>query len=85
MTSAADTSFMFFDSANFNADLSGWDVSNVVNMGSMFNGATSFNADLSMWNVSIVTATNFMFSVGLQTSLQISLTGMFRTLLTWEV
>ena len=39
----------------FNADISNWDVGNVINMQYMFRHAQSFNQDLSKWNVSSVT------------------------------
>ena len=52
--------YMFFDAAAFDGDLSGWDVSNVENMGATFYG-TSFNGDLSEWDVSSVTTMEFMF------------------------
>jgi surface protein len=45
---------------SFNRDISGWDVSNVTNMGSisgrygMFDGAIYFNQDISGWNVANV-------------------------------
>ncbi len=59
-------SFVFyeldFDSPSiFNADLSGWDVSNVTNMSSMFLRAELFNSDLSGWDVSNVTEMAGMF------------------------
>jgi surface protein len=47
--------------AKFNADLSGWDVSNATNLSCMFNGCSSFNSDLSRWNVSNATDLSYMF------------------------
>ena len=58
---------LFYERADFNGDISRWDVSSVTNMNGMlggatsFNGdlmlvgATSFNCDLSQWDVSNVT------------------------------
>ena len=44
---------MFYGATSFNGDLSRWNVSNVVNMGSMFLGATSFNRQLGgAWSTS---------------------------------
>ena len=45
---------MFGGAANFNQDLSQWDVSNVTNMIGMFNDAVAFNQDISNWDVSNV-------------------------------
>jgi surface protein len=41
--------------ANFNQDISSWDVSNVTNMNYMFASGSSFNQDISSWDVSNVT------------------------------
>ena len=46
----------------FNGDISGWDVSQVINMESMFSAAESFNQDISKWDVSQVTSMKNMFS-----------------------
>lgn len=40
-----------FAAADWNEDLSGWDVSNVTDFAYMFNGSPAFNSDLSMWDV----------------------------------
>jgi surface protein len=40
--------------ADFNDDISGWDVSNVKNMNWTFSGSTSFNQPLEKWDVSKV-------------------------------
>ena len=48
-------------SANFNADISRWDMSSVTSTSYMFSGAQSFNGDLSNWDVSSVTDMNSMF------------------------
>ena len=52
--------FMFFDVADFDGDLSGWDVSNVENMVATFYG-TSFDGDISGWDVSSVNNMDSMF------------------------
>jgi len=49
----------------FNLDISGWDVSNVINMQNMFSlypRTTLFNQDISNWDVSNVTNMSNMFS-----------------------
>jgi surface protein len=51
----------FASCTNFNADISGWDMSNAENMQEMFFRASSFNQDLSAWNVSSVTNMKLMF------------------------
>jgi surface protein len=45
----------------FNADLSGWDVSNATDLSFMFHGCSEFNSDLSRWNVSNATNLSHMF------------------------
>ena len=40
----------------FNQDISGWDISNVIDISSIFLGATSFNQDISSWDTSSVTS-----------------------------
>jgi surface protein len=40
---------MFQDATGFNADIRGWNVSNVTDMSYMFLGALSFNVDISHW------------------------------------
>lgn len=52
---------MFKCANSFNADLSNWDVSNVIDMCYMFYYAMSFKSDLSKWNVSNVTDMTFAF------------------------
>ena len=47
--------------SEFNGDISGWNVSNVKNMGNMFRYAYSFKGDISKWNVSNVKNMNSMF------------------------
>ena len=51
-----------FITSPFNGDISGWNVSNVENMGKMFFGATSFNQDISKWDVSNVENMRSMFA-----------------------
>ena len=51
--------FLMFAQSDFNQDISGWDVSNVIDMSGMFSGS-AFNQDLSGWN--IISATNIMFA-----------------------
>ena len=46
------------DTGNMNS----WDVSSVINMGSMFIGASLFNQDIGNWDVSSVTNMGSMFS-----------------------
>ena len=46
---------MFSRATLFNANISNWDVSSVVDLSSAFEGASAFNQDLSLWNVSSVT------------------------------
>ena len=52
---------MFYD-ADFNGNISEWDVSNVTNMEEMFYLAESFNQDISDWDVSNVTDMHYMFA-----------------------
>jgi surface protein len=44
------------DTSLFNIDISGWNVSNVINMNGMFFGCKEFNQPLNDWNVSNVTS-----------------------------
>jgi len=46
---------------NFNQDISGWDVSHVVDMSNMFNGAEKFNQPIGDWDVSNVNSMFCMF------------------------
>ena len=52
---------LFFEVADFNGDISSWDVSSVTNMDGMFSDASSFNEDISNWDVSNVTNMSSMF------------------------
>ena len=54
-------SSLFFNKAEFNGNLSRWQVGQVTDMRSMFNGATSFDGDLSGWDVGQVTHMSYMF------------------------
>ncbi len=61
---ASNAEGMFAFTGLTNADLSGWDVSNITNFSNMFSNALSFNGDLSDWSFSTapfsgVTALNF--------------------------
>lgn len=61
LSQVTDMSEMFFQSGDFNGDLSGWDVSNVTNMNKMFYQCELFNQDLGTWDVSNVTDMAHMF------------------------
>ena len=52
---------LFINKAEFNGNLSGWQVGQVTDMRYMFFGATSFNGDLSSWDVGRVTDMYGMF------------------------
>ncbi len=58
---ATSLRMMFRDATTFNADLSGWDVSNITDMSFVFWGATAFNGDVTNWNVGNVTTMASMF------------------------
>ena len=55
LSGVADMTYMFFNTASFDGNLSGWDVSSVTHMTYMFLGASAFNGDISGWDVSSVT------------------------------
>jgi|GEM_PF-1233235 surface protein len=61
LSQVTDMSEMFFQSGDFNGDLSGWDVSNVTNMNKMFFQCLLFNQDLSNWDTGNVTDMAHMF------------------------
>jgi surface protein len=52
---------MFRDCESFDADVSGWNVSNVTDFCAMFRGCRAFNSDLSRWNVANATDLSSMF------------------------
>jgi len=52
---------MFYNSTYNHSGITGWDVTNVTNMGSMFFNDTSFNQNISGWDTSNVTAMDSMF------------------------
>ena len=56
-----DIEDLFSYAANFNQDISMWNVSSVTNISYTFSGATSFNQLLNNWNVSNVTNMESMF------------------------
>ena len=51
---------MFIEALNFNVDLSGWDVSNVWDLGRMFESCP-FNQDIGSWNLESAISTQKMF------------------------
>ena len=51
----------FSERTNFNEDISGWDVSNVLGFGGMFRRAESFNQDLGGWDTSSANEMQQMF------------------------
>ena len=56
-----DMTNMFYNCHSFNANLSNWNISNIINMSWMFKEASSFNSDISNWNVSNVISMGYMF------------------------
>lgn len=55
------TDRMFSGSANFNQDISGWDVSNVTDMELMFANCITFDQPIGNWDTSKVTTMEGMF------------------------
>jgi surface protein len=55
------TKNMFRDATEFNADISGWDMSALKDISGMFFSATKFNSDISRWDTSAVTDMSGMF------------------------
>ncbi|MBN1648773.1 MAG: BspA family leucine-rich repeat surface protein [Spirochaetales bacterium] len=61
LTGITNFSGMFEDAANFNGDISGWDVSDATDMSYMFCFANVFNQDIGGWDVSNVSDMRSMF------------------------
>lgn len=61
LSNCTNMASMFDDCANFNGDISNWDVSTITNMLNTFKGCSSFNQDLSSWDVSAVTTMSGTF------------------------
>jgi len=61
LSNVTDMSRMFFNSFNFNSNISGWDVSSVTDMTSMFSFCGDFNQDIGNWNVASVQNMSYMF------------------------
>jgi len=60
---------MFNGADSFNADISTWDTSNVVEMNFSFVGTSSFNQDISSWRIdSLTDATSMLDNSGMSTS-----------------
>ena len=57
-----DTSFLFYEKWNFNADISSWDTSSVTNMAYMFGYATAFNQPLSLDTSSVTNMAGMFYS-----------------------
>ena len=55
-------SHAFSQYPDFNADISGWDTSNVVDMSAMFESASLFDQDIGSWVTSKVTNMTRMFA-----------------------
>ena len=61
MTSVGSIGFAKY-SDTFNADISKWDTSRVINMRSTFAGTKAFNQDIGSWNTEKVTDMSYMFA-----------------------
>ena len=61
LSGVTDMTYMFFNAASFDGDLSSWNVSGVTDMSGMFRDTTSFNGNLSAWDVSRVTDMDNVF------------------------
>jgi surface protein len=51
----------FSGCTNFDSNISGWDVTNVIDMSGMFDSARAFTSNISGWDTSNVTNMSFMF------------------------
>lgn len=60
-THVTDMSYLFYEKADFNGNISHWDVSNVTNMSWMFGFCEEFNSDISYWNTENVEIFSDMF------------------------
>jgi surface protein len=54
--------YMFYGAADFNSNISHWDMSNVIDTSHMFREAAAFNLPLNQWNVSGVVDMTAMFN-----------------------
>ena len=54
---------MMFAGAEFNGNISDWDVSNVTDMSGMFSNNKVFQGDISKWDISNVTDKRDMFDI----------------------
>ena len=61
VSAITDMSWLFYNTASFNADIADWDTSSVTDMSGMFASASAFNQPLSL-DTSSVTSMNSMFS-----------------------
>jgi hypothetical protein len=61
ITGVTDLGGVFKNEANFNGDISHWDVSAVTTMLELFSGAEDFNQDIGAWQTDEVTNMDFMF------------------------
>ena len=62
LSNLTSLSYMFYNTAVMNNDLSSWDFSGITNMSYMFLGTESFNQDVSSWDTGNVTNMAYMFS-----------------------
>lgn len=58
LAAATDLSYMFAGCANFDTDISDWDVSNVTNMRAMFSGCRQFKSSLNEWGSKLAKVTD---------------------------
>ncbi len=63
LSECTDCSMMFRQNTTFNKDVSSWDISTILDMGSMFYGSNFNNGGVALtWDMSNVTNINTMFS-----------------------